>query len=233
MQLLLDEAQSEGVDELDKVSLERLADINPNLLVEIKRAAEDRVANGGAGGSGGGGVNEMDISGGGRFSPPASAFTETRSQEVIARAADWANLNLDHLEKAHGSISKLQHHVLEGCTQKKTYADEQDFNAQMGLLVSASAGARYLTEMLETLKVQEENKENGDGTDPNKVGGRFSSSEKVDKSLFTRKGLLIKNPAVISRLYDGGLPFVCATDGRRFATQLELTQHMDVLFKAR
>jgi len=231
MQLLLDEAQSEGVDELDKVSLERLADINPNLLVEIKRAAEDIVANGGAGGTGGGGVSEMDTSGGGRFSPPVSAFKETRSPEVIARAADWANLKLDHLGKAHRSISKLQHHVLEGCTQKKTYADEQDFATQMGLLVSASAGARYLTEMLETLKVQEDNKENGDGTDPTKVGGRFSS-DKVDKSLFSRKGLLIKNPAVIFRLYDGGLPFVCAADGRRFATQLELTQHMDALFKA-
>lgn len=39
MQLLLDEVQSTGVDELDKVSLERLADINPDLLQQIQDAA--------------------------------------------------------------------------------------------------------------------------------------------------------------------------------------------------
>merc|ERR1712194_946548 len=40
MQLLLDEVQSTGVDELEKVSLERLADINPDLLHQIKVGAE-------------------------------------------------------------------------------------------------------------------------------------------------------------------------------------------------
>ena len=54
MQLLLDEVQSEGVDELDKVSLERLAEINPNLLADIKNAAEGILSEGGGEGSSGG-----------------------------------------------------------------------------------------------------------------------------------------------------------------------------------
>lgn len=223
MQLLLDEAQSEGVDELDKVSLERLAEINPDLLAEIKTAAQGIVASGG-----GGAINGK---GSGRWSPPiASAnFNETRPEEIIARAADWDKLKLDHLEKAHESISKLQHHVRVGCTEQRQYATEEEFQAQMGLLVSASAGARYLTTMLEALKTQDETKESVDA-DVSKVGGRFTS-DAIDKSAFTRDGVKKKNPSVIARLYDGGLPFVCASDGRRFATQLELTKHMDILFK--
>ena len=83
--------------------------------------------------------------------------------------------------------------------------------------------------MLEALKTQEDSKENA-GADANKVGSRFTSGA-IDKSEFTRLGVKKKNPSVIARLYDGGLPFVCASDGRRFATQLDLTKHMDVLFK--
>lgn len=227
MQLLLDEAQSEGVDELDKVSLERLAEINPDLLAEIKTAAQEIVASGG----GGAGNGKGSAASGGRWSPPiASAnFNETRPDDIIARAAEWDKLKLDHLEKAHDSISKLQQHVRAGCTAQRQYATEEEFQAQMGLLVSASAGARYLTTMLEALKVQEETKGTAD-TDASKTGGRFTSGA-IDKSEFTRDGVKKKNPSVIARLYDGGLPFVCASDGRRFATQLELTKHMDVLFK--
>ena len=231
MQLLLDEAQSEGVDELDKVSLERLAEINPDLLAEIMSAAQDIVASGGGSGSGGAADKASGGASNGRWSPTVASanFTETRPDEIISRAADWDRLKLNHLEKGHQSISSLQHHVRVGCTEQRQYASEEEFQAQKGLLVSASASARYLTTMLEALKTQEDSKEN-DGADANTVGSRFTSGV-IDKSEFTRDGLKKKNPSVIARLYDGGLPFVCASDGRRFATQLELTKHMDVLFK--
>lgn len=232
MQLLLDEAQSEGVDELDKVSLERLAEINPNLLAEIMSAAQDIVASGGGAGGGSGATDKASgAASNGRWSPTVASanFTETRPDEIIARAADWDRLKLDHLEKGHQSISNLQHHVRVGCTEQRQYASEEEFQAQVGVLVSASASARYLTTMLEALKTQEDSKENA-GADANTVGSRFTSGS-IDKSEFTRLGVKKKNPSVIARLYDGGLPFVCASDGRRFATQLELTKHMDVLFK--
>ena len=40
MQNILDELQDDVANELEKVSLERLADMNPDLLANIKRAAE-------------------------------------------------------------------------------------------------------------------------------------------------------------------------------------------------
>ena len=41
MENVLDDLQSDMSNELDKVSLERLADKNPKLLGDIKQAAED------------------------------------------------------------------------------------------------------------------------------------------------------------------------------------------------
>jgi pre-mRNA cleavage complex 2 protein Pcf11 len=53
----------------------------------------------------------------------------------------------------------------------------------------------------------------------------------IDKALFTNNGIKNKNDSVIGMLYEVGLPFVSSVDGRRFATQLELSKHLDVLFK--
>ena len=248
MQLLLDEVQSEGVDELDKVSLERLAEINPNLLADIKNAAEGILSEGGGEGSSGGdqvgaapmGVGTVGTRGGGRSAastpiiiPPSmpSSFLESRTEEVVARAADWAKLDLDHLEKAHVIISKLQHHVRSGAVASQGSASAHEIETQVGLLVSASATARQLTEMLEALKAQEEKADgNANATNVVMAAPRFAAVA-IDRSLFTNDGIKKKNDGVIARLYDGGLPFVSASDGRRFATQGELSEHLDGLFR--
>ena len=57
------------------------------------------------------------------------------------------------------------------------------------------------------------------------------STKTIDRSKFSTEGLKEKNEAVIARLYDGGLPFVCSADGRRFGTQNEMSQHLDALFR--
>eukprot|EP00957_Ditylum_brightwellii_P071451 5431420-Ditylum_brightwellii.AAC.1 len=56
MQTLLDDMHS-GVDDVEKVSLEHLADIKPDLLNQIKAIAEQIISGGGSGSnvSGGGG----------------------------------------------------------------------------------------------------------------------------------------------------------------------------------
>ena len=59
----------------------------------------------------------------------------------------------------------------------------------------------------------------------------FQGSKVIDKSKFTNEGLKEKNNAVVARLYDGGLAFVSSVDGRRFATELELSKHLDALFR--
>ena len=53
----------------------------------------------------------------------------------------------------------------------------------------------------------------------------------VRKEEFTNEGIKKHNDAVIAQLYEVGLPFICSADGRRFATQLELSKHLDALFK--
>ena len=53
----------------------------------------------------------------------------------------------------------------------------------------------------------------------------------IDRSLFTNDGIKKLNEAIIGLLYEVGLPFISSGDGRRFATQLELSKHMDALFK--
>ena len=51
MQSILDDLQSDVTDELEKVSLERLAMIDAALLIKIKQTAEDSLRNGSASGS--------------------------------------------------------------------------------------------------------------------------------------------------------------------------------------
>eukprot|EP00586_Coscinodiscus_wailesii_P005104 CAMPEP_0172489450 /NCGR_PEP_ID=MMETSP1066-20121228/19462_1 /TAXON_ID=671091 /ORGANISM="Coscinodiscus wailesii, Strain CCMP2513" /LENGTH=194 /DNA_ID=CAMNT_0013257325 /DNA_START=27 /DNA_END=611 /DNA_ORIENTATION=+ len=54
----------------------------------------------------------------------------------------------------------------------------------------------------------------------------------VDTSLFTTEGVTKElNRWVVDMLYERGLPFVSSVDGRRFATEGELSQHLDKLFK--
>ena len=52
----------------------------------------------------------------------------------------------------------------------------------------------------------------------------------VKKENFMTVGMKKRNDAVIAQLYEVGLPFVCSADGKRFATLLELSRHLDVLF---
>eukprot|EP01083_Nonionella_stella_P060965 158978_1 len=111
------------------------------------------------------------------------------------------------------------------------------------LLGSASATASTLTNLLERLKQQNSNKGTlsfSAGSISNDLPGSsssfygntmLSSSKSIDRSKFTTEGLKEKNDSVISRLYEGGLPFVSSSDGKRFATQIELSKHLDEVFR--
>ena len=89
--------------------------------------------------------------------------------------------------------------------------------------------------MLQRLKTQDHNR----GIIKFKAGSMkditgnmfFQGSKVIDKSKFTNDGLKEKNDAVIARLYDGGLAYVSSADGRRFGTEIELSKHLDALFR--
>ncbi len=261
MEIVLDELQDNQVSELEKVSLERLADIDPNLLVEIKKAAEAALLEKKSSSHGGHGMNtasthdyhvtgqgQGDILTEGHENDENSLFVEMRSKDVIQRCRDWDTLQLNHLEGANETIRKLFGHIRTGTsssinTVTGTGTEEGEVD-MIKLLGTASAAASTLTNLLERYKQQDANK--GSIAFTAVPGGDSSSSlfhsntpsygntmisQRVDPSKFTTEGLKEKNNAVIARLYEGGLPFVCSSDGRRFATQVELSNHLDELFK--
>lgn len=207
MQLLLDEVQSSGVDELDKVSLERLADINPDLLDQIKQEAEIV-------------LNEQKQQQ--QHSTPSDALTEDLSE--------WSKLKLDHLEKSHTIIASLNHHVRAAAQQTTVVKSEME--STVHLYASVSASAQLLTDMLTQWKIQNEGGAGSLGDENiNNSNRRKRRYSLVKKEKFTTEGVKERNDAVIARLYEVGLPFVCSADGRRFGTQLELSKHLDSLFR--
>lgn len=205
MQAILDDMQSTIADELDKVSLERLADINPDLLENIKKTAQDVLSSG-------------------RPSTARSQMImETRSSEWIERSNEWNKLSLDN-DSHSDVIAKLQHYCV--LSSPETTYTQSDAIQMQSVLAAASVTASLLTKALQRLKDQEENKENITRT--RKAVRHFSS---IDKSLFTNEGVKKKDETVIGSLYEIGLPFVSTADGKRFATQTELSNHLDLLFK--
>ena len=208
MQTLLDEVQNTSeVDELDKVSLERLAEINPDLLKQIQAEAEmvlsekQQVALGGI------------AMGGGTTAP-------SNNQQI---QSEWSKLKLDHLEKSNTIVANLQKHVRLASTE--TTVPKSQCDATIHLYAAVSASAQLLTDMLQEFTLQKP------GESPMMKRKRRYSLVKPQK--FTTEGIKERNDAVIARLYEVGLPFVCSADGRRFGTQIELSKHLDALFRKR
>jgi pre-mRNA cleavage complex 2 protein Pcf11 len=231
MQQILDELQSDIDNELEKVSLERLADINPHLVANIKKTAEGnlREANQSTGGEGGGVVMGEDS----QISMKPSFLTELRSDETVQLAKAWAKLNLKHVEHSNDIIQKLQTCVKE-CSSPGARYFQSEAVEMTRVLAAASAAANLLSSALER-RESEDKKANLSPFLGAKggVANARSSYATVDKSLFTNSGIKTKNSALIGMLYEVGLPFVSSSDGRRFKTQLELSKHLDRLFKRR
>jgi len=207
MQLLLDEVQSSGVDELDKVSLERLADINPDLLEQIKDAAMAEEQ------------QQQQTSSTMQIQQPS---TSANTEPIVE--SEWAKLKLNHLEKSHDLVASIQRHVRSA---NETTVVKSELNDTIHLFASIEASAQLLTDMLQQMK------------DEKVFGGEAASGGRsrrrryslVRKENFTNEGIKKRNDAVIAQLYEVGLPFICSADGRRFGSQLELSKHLDALFR--
>ena len=234
MQTVLDEA-SDALSELDKVSLERLFEMNPQLLGEIKKAAEEILGKEGGDRSG----PKGGTAGSAPAPPPPPTtplglmgLTDSLGPEVAARFAEWKKLDLDYLEKGHDIVSSLQHSVRIGTSRDNPAEDPE---AMGDVMSAASAAASYLTLMLQGLRDEPSLQTIG------RIGlvrGGMSatpSASAIDPSLFTNEGLRKKGSlkAVVEQLYEGGLPFYSSSDGRRFAAQKELSDHLDEMFRRR
>ncbi len=237
MQAVLDDVQADEEDELQKVSLERLADINPDLLVKIRDAAQDIMDQESASAQG---HASHPIALDGTATSLPSVFMEIRPQDVVEQEIEWGKLDINYMQSSNDCIKKLQLAVRKGATT--SFQSDGSTISIANVLGSAGATASILTYMLERFSVQNSNKglisftagplnNHLPGALPTFYRNATMTTKSIDRSKFTTEGLKEKNEAVISRLYDGGLPFVCSADGKRFATQLDLSKHLDELFR--
>lgn len=225
MQLILDDIQSDTVEELDKVSLERLNQMNPSLLIEIKKTAEEVLNNSS------GHREETRIKNNALFCSDGTTgmkWLELRTDQVVKRCAEWAEVEVD-MKIVIDTRQRLDKHI------KPTGCHDKNYVFLTGAAFSASA---YLQRLL--LRWEEQEKNQGkinfsSGSFPESNEELFSkmrqSTDSVDMSKFTTDGVKDKNDSWIASLYEVGLPFTSSSDGRRFRSQQELSQHLDVLFK--
>lgn len=221
MQQLLDEVQSEVTNELEKVSLERLAEINPDLLQTIKQQAESMMTAGPVGNA---------------PAPAAAAgpeipvfFVETRSDFTMQRSKDW-NKEWDKASlknmNAADLIKSLEDMVQNIPTSSALYAQHEAVTMAASL---AAAGAT--ASCLETAVKSLQEQETASMKETSATAAVSSIYSGVDAKLFTNEGVKKKDLSVIAGLYEVGLPFKSSVDGRRFQSQTELSSHLDYLFK--
>jgi pre-mRNA cleavage complex 2 protein Pcf11 len=245
MQGILDEMQQEE-NEMEKVSLERLAAINANLLLQIKEMAESQLRNGVGNKSSSSGGDALPSSmssskstdGGMLIDDALSFLVETRGPEILNRSKTWEKLSLgENTKDARDVIASLHRLVRESTNIEKRYTQMEALE-MTGALATVSVTATLLTNTLQQIK---------DESDKERIKSKMGSISNsglngmprtlapsyftIDKSLFTNDGIKKLNEAVIGLLYEVGLPFVSSGDGRRFSTQLELSKHMDALFR--
>jgi pre-mRNA cleavage complex 2 protein Pcf11 len=227
MQKVLDELQNDIDNELEKVSLERLADINPDLLANIKQAAEDSTRGNQQNSSGGYGNGNGDED---KNNGSNSFFHEIRADDAVARSKAWSKLDIKHEAQTNELIKQLQTVVKDGSSPDSRYTQSEAIDMTRAL-ATTSCAASLLSRALERRQTQD--KKANKATPFIKADGGSSGFSSVDRSLFTNEGIKKRDMALIEMLYGVGLPFVSSSDGRRFKTQLELSKHLDRLFKKR
>ena len=183
MQLLLDDVQSSGVDELDKVSLERLAEINPDLLQQIKEGAEAAIID----------LNKTTTTQTG----PQHQAAIPGTKPVAAPAphqSEWAKLNINHTEQSNKLISSLHQQVISA--SESTTIVKSELDDVVHLYASVSASAQIMTDMLQQF-TSGANIFGGDGETTSAKRRRYSIVKPED---FTNDGVKKRNDAVIAQV---------------------------------
>eukprot|EP00816_Leptocylindrus_hargravesii_P002500 CAMPEP_0196805444 /NCGR_PEP_ID=MMETSP1362-20130617/5207_1 /TAXON_ID=163516 /ORGANISM="Leptocylindrus danicus, Strain CCMP1856" /LENGTH=551 /DNA_ID=CAMNT_0042178359 /DNA_START=79 /DNA_END=1731 /DNA_ORIENTATION=+ len=213
------------------LTLDGLAEMNPSLYENLKATATDMMH---------GNTTNLDDS----SQDHDPLIFLLKSEEEMERAKEWESVGFGILDSAAGPahqdvqkwIDNLQRHVRIG---SQTIAAEPDYDnigdadVVKSILISSSVSAKYLTGMVEHY---ESVSRDSDKAVIQPMRGLLmrqdsQSLRNVDTSLFTTEGIKEKNAWVIGSLYDDGLPHVSKADGRRFATEIQLSKHLDYIFK--
>ena len=227
MQNILDDMQdSIATTELDKVSLERLADVDPDLLLKIKQAAEDALNSS---------LSSSQPSTQAQLiqkSTP-SFLSDPRSDRLRQRAGEWKAKSSTTRDSLAATVSESILPSLQHLVTTATAAD--DFSV-LYTQSEALQMTQYLAAAMTTMRLLTTTAEQITST---RHAAQQSAASKtstsalfaVDPKQFTNDGIKQRNAAAIGWLYDLGLPFRSAVDGCRFRTQLDLSQHLDALFR--
>eukprot|EP00522_Entomoneis_paludosa_P004078 CAMPEP_0172473720 /NCGR_PEP_ID=MMETSP1065-20121228/68996_1 /TAXON_ID=265537 /ORGANISM="Amphiprora paludosa, Strain CCMP125" /LENGTH=611 /DNA_ID=CAMNT_0013231895 /DNA_START=42 /DNA_END=1878 /DNA_ORIENTATION=+ len=245
MQNILDDMQSD-VTEVDKISLERLAQINPSLLAKVKQTAVEGMGSGSGGNAMKGNSNsapksqqknstngDRGSSSSGEQSDVDSSFlADTRTPQQVERAKAWADVASKTKETDAPALVKELMGFVENCgEQQYTQADAMEMTQYMA---AVSATGQLLQSTLERIQTESDQKRNALLAVASASSGLLAQTTQpqvIDPKDFTNDGIKKKVTSVISMLYEVGLPFISSTDGRRFRSQLELSKHLDSLFK--
>lgn len=204
--------------ERDKVSLERIADIDAKLLGTIKETAQANLQLMGGSSSGATGASPKRDE-----SRLPDFFTETRSPTVLEQSTAWKQHKMDMIKEAKETTDAVTAQVDRVYQGRYTQAEALEVTQ---ISATAKAVTAFLTQVVNMIEEETAAEKNN-----RKVLPGASSGFRVDPALFTNDGIKQKNTAVIGILYEVGLPFQSSADGRRFRTQLELSKHLDALFK--
>lgn len=234
MQVLLDQLQDD-VDDLEKVSLERLAAIDADLLIKIKKSAEEAMQNAPAAS----GSRQKANNSQNNKPSELSFLMETRTPSSVEMSKTWDKLNEKQIMKdANGVIASLNHIVREASGTEKRYTQAEATDV-IGALATVAVTATLLTTNLQQIKDYQDNKARNlkmaaYGGGQGLMGAQGHAAPRkfiVDKALFTNDGIKELNLAVVGLLYEAGLPF-SLNDGWRFADQKAMAEHLDRKFKA-
>lgn len=194
MQSILDEMQEGTSNELDKVSLERLANIDANLFAKIKQAA---------------------------VAEKSESRLPFANSQTANQMSDWSSANVD----AEEVVSSLRSIV---ASMHEDLYERSDALQITELLAAANVAADWLDNTVSHVSAVSKQLDEQSKTKPMASG---SAGLLINPADFTNEGVKNRSLAVVALLYDGGLPYVSSADGRRFRTQLELSHHLDALFK--
>jgi hypothetical protein len=173
----------------------------------------------------------------------SSFLTETRSEAALTRSAEWRDFwkkqqpQESPLQQGADVLAALQQLVTTGTAESGdttvaavyTQKDALKMTEYFGTCLAVSQLLSMTLERIETANTTTAAAAAATDKKTRTQTGRAGLA--VDRAEFTTEGIKQHNPAAVSLLYEIGLPFQSAADGRRFRTQLQLSNHLDYLFR--
>lgn len=213
MQNLLEDMRR-GMPDAADLTLDKLMEINPSLYETIKATAQEMIDQ----------MNNTDDDSFNFFYPLSK---ETGWEQLCVNQ----NVN-DEVQRGIDVMNRQVRVSVDALSANGLVDVSSDDTPLVDLLVASSTASKYITNML---KIFDDTSEYEVRAKRMKFLQRQESTslQNVDITLFTTEGVKKKSLWPINSLYSEGLPYASSSDGRRFATQIQLSRHLDYIFQKR